>query len=281
MRVLAGQHGGRAHDCRVQELALPRWRRSGRELRAWRTAPSSCICRPCPASPTHLHTVPNDTHFPTEYLHNKHFGPAACPQAMRTSWLSELSGPTTPALLAAEAQSVRYWRTNALAFRDRVLDGFYEPHGLFPEVCAPEHFPHLSALMRVIPQRQPEASILRREVILVDRRRDKHLQAMAAEAAEAVARARGPDEIGSPTRRSGASGGSADNKAAAPANKAAPAAVEPTPIADSLPCYQALAHVVAGHMGGTLVRWLAFSCCRGPAAPSCTAAEGRELCPSY
>lgn len=68
---------------------------------------------------------------------------------------------------------------------------------------------------------------MRREVILVDRRHDRSLAAMREEARSAVARACGGG--GGPPR---------------------------------LACFQALANVVAGHMGGALVR----GCGRGPGA---------------
>lgn len=70
-------------------------------------------------------------------------------QALRQTYLQELTGPTTRELLAAEAQSVRYWRSNALGYSERVVDGFYEVHGEFAEVCPPGRFPHLAALMQV------------------------------------------------------------------------------------------------------------------------------------
>ncbi|KAL4448958.1 hypothetical protein ABPG77_007675 [Micractinium sp. CCAP 211/92] len=131
---------------------------------------------------------------------------------MRSRYLAELSGPAAAALLAAEAQSLRYWRTGCLNYADRVADGFFEVNGTFPEVCPASEFPHLAALMQVVPK--PD---MRREVILVDRRHDRSLAGMREEARSAVARAGGGG--GGPPR---------------------------------LACFQALANVVAGHMGGVL-----------------------------
>jgi len=68
---------------------------------------------------------------------------------MRERYLAELAGAGTAALLAAESQSLRYWRANSLGYADRVMDGFYEVHGAFPEVGPPTDFPHLAALMQV------------------------------------------------------------------------------------------------------------------------------------
>jgi hypothetical protein len=144
-------------------------------------------------------------------------------QTLRHSYLRQLTGPTTPEVLAAEAQSVRYWRSAALGYRERLVDGFYEVHGEFPEVCPPTQFPHLAALMHVAPKADK-----RREVVLIDRRHDQHLAAMRDEAEQSLARC-GPNDV--------------------------------------MARFQALAHVVAGHMGGALVRLLLLLlllllCCR-------------------
>lgn len=124
---------------------------------------------------------------------------------------------------------------------------------------------------------KPEAGSTRREVILIDRRHDKHLATMHKEAGDAVARAR--------FHSSGSSGGGST----AGATDAAPPLSPRSPRSpgspgsprgggrgadrgkDSLACFQALAHVVAGHLGGTLVRRavsLACSrcCCQAAAA---------------
>jgi hypothetical protein len=68
---------------------------------------------------------------------------------MRERYLRELAGPPTPARLAAEAQARRYWHAGSLGYADRVADGFYEVHGAFPEVCAPDELPPLAALIQV------------------------------------------------------------------------------------------------------------------------------------
>lgn len=57
------------------------------------------------------------------------------PQTMRRAYLRELTGPTTPEVLAAEAQSVRYWRFNGLGYHERVVDGGRPPPGHQP-ACA-------------------------------------------------------------------------------------------------------------------------------------------------
>lgn len=42
---------------------------------------------------------------------------------MRTKLLADLRGPLSVQQLAAEAQSLRYWRSNALGYEERVVDG--------------------------------------------------------------------------------------------------------------------------------------------------------------
>ena len=226
-----------------------------------------------------------------------------------------------------------------LRYRDRILDGFYEVHGDFPEVCGHAEFPHLAPLVKarrarcllaplpaarcccccllrmrmrlrlrmrrrlppchapprlqpllawapacrcirlwawatpqlagsglshvpparplqLVPKQDPDVSMQRREVVLVDRRYDKQLAAIRQEAAQAVARAHAtssrssdggsgvqppsPGSLGSPSRSR-----RSDSPDAAAARAGPP---------DSLACFQALAAVVAGHMGGSLVR---------------------------
>ena len=67
---------------------------------------------------------------------------------MRARILAELSGPSPGALLAAEAQSERYWRARVLHWTERIADGFYEvatPElwraraGGVPLLCHPAH----------------------------------------------------------------------------------------------------------------------------------------------
>ena len=150
------------------------------------------------------------------------------------------------------------------------MDGFYEVHGDFPEVCGPSEFPRLAALLRVVPRTDADPGLQRREVVLVDRRYDKQLAAMRKEAAEAVARARAT----SSRSRDGGSGllGSPGSGLGSPGGLGSPARSRRSDSPDlgcllggfdTLACFQALALVVAGHMGGSLVRkaLLAGGCC--------------------
>lgn len=102
--------------------------------------------------------------------------------------------------------------------------------------------------MQVVPRKNPDAETQRREVVLVDRRYDKHLAAMHAEAAQSVARARTSDGGGKAGRTSD------DGGKAGPGPTSPRASVGAGEGVDRLAAFQALAHVVAGHMGGTLVR---------------------------
>jgi hypothetical protein len=179
---------------------------------------------------------------------------------MRRKLLEELAGPASAAQLAAEAQSLSYWQSDALGYTDLVLDGFYEVHGDFPEVCGHSEFPRLAELLRVVPRTDADPGLQRREVVLVDRRYDKQLAAMRKEAIEAVARARvtssrssdggGAGPLGSPGSMLGSPGGvgspSRSRRSDSPDTAALAGGF------DTLPCFQALALVVAGHMGGSL-----------------------------
>ena len=165
-------------------------------------------------------------------------------------------------------------------YQDHVLDGFYEVHGDFPEVCGHSEFPRLAALLRVVPRTDADPGYQRREVVLVDRRYDKQLAAMRKEAAEAVRRAlvtssrssdggSGCGLLGSPGSMLGSPG-----CVGSPTRSRRSDSPDPAALAggfDTLPCFQALALVVAGHMGGSLVCdaacwggplfWLLCGCC--------------------
>jgi len=147
-----------------------------------------------------------------------------------------------------------------------VHDGFYEVHGDFPEVCGHTEFPRLAELLRVVPRMDADPGLQRREVVLVDRRYDKQLAAMRKEAAEAVGRALvtssrssdgGGAVLGSPGSMLGSPGG-----LGSPMRSRRSDSPDPTGLAggfDTLTCCQALALVVAGHMGGSLVRAAAWN----------------------
>lgn len=152
------------------------------------------------------------------------------------------------------------------SYDDRIVDGFYEVHGEFPEACPPAEFPQLSALMQVVPK--PEAGNMRREVILIDRAHDRHLAAMHKEAADAVYRARAGSTCGSANSRDAAEGCASPCSPGSPGGQRAGC--------DSLSCFQALAHVVAGHMGGSLVRRRPLP---APLSQSCGLAPLAHLAP--
>eukprot|EP00887_Chlorella_sp_A99_P000196 scaffold13.g196.t1 len=150
--------------------------------------------------------------------------------------------------------SERFWLKARLGFADRIVDGFYDVHGEFPEAGPPSAFPPLAGLQAIPPMATSRA------VLVVDRRSDSMLRSIY----KASVQRRGGGGGGHPApagqQRRGARARGAlvwrhanhapRRRHAAPLQEAAATVAAAGRGGHKLPQYQALARVVAGRMGG-------------------------------